>query len=443
METDSVLRSRLFDLRDRLKAETKGTVGRSQRICSDEAIGEMASVLPRKVSDFGLIQGLGRIFMRDYAKEFLQVLNEYTSDNEEERMKGSVECALQELEKKLVNISRGNRLLFMPRASNSKEAFDLTQVLHECDPLSVIWDRSKRVRLASPETRTSEGRKSDYFGKLSQLSRNIDRIAREKGHNDLYIGYPFAEGCMPGEMFDVRAPLVLFPVELVRTSDAICLRYDEKRDAVFNNNLVLGYFKMNGITRPLPDNTLDETKEKDIIRTVLEFYRAAGLEITDDSEDGYEPFRNIKAEDFPHYPCGELHLRKNIVIGRFPTYSNSIQKDFIDIVGNHMASPLLDELLSPAKGCMSLSSRGPVEESDLTYINDLNATQEETLKAVRTNDRLVIQGPPGTGKSQTITSIIADSVSQGMTVLMVSEKKAALDVVYSRLGTLSKYCMLI
>ena len=65
------------------------------------------------------------------------------------------------------------------------------------------------------------------------------------------------------------------------------------------------------------------------------------------------------------------------------------------------------------------------------------------MDAVRRNDRLVIQGPPGTGKSQTITSIIADHVSRGKTVLMVSEKKAALDVVHSRLGPLSKYSVLI
>ncbi len=42
----------------------------------------------------------------------------------------------------------------------------------------------------------------------------------------------------------------------------------------------------------------------------------------------------------------------------------------------------------------------------------------------------VLQGPPGTGKSQTITNIIAECLSDEKKVLFVSEKLAALNVVY-------------
>jgi len=41
-------------------------------------------------------------------------------------------------------------------------------------------------------------------------------------------------------------------------------------------------------------------------------------------------------------------------------------------------------------------------------------------------------GPPGTGKSQTIANLIADRIAQGKKVLFVSEKMAALEVVYKR-----------
>ncbi|HHT55931.1 MAG TPA: hypothetical protein GX012_05150, partial [Acholeplasma sp.] len=57
--------------------------------------------------------------------------------------------------------------------------------------------------------------------------------------------------------------------------------------------------------------------------------------------------------------------------------------------------------------------------------------------------KLVIFGPPGTGKSQTITSIIANAVLNQENVLVVSEKKVALDVIYSRLKGASKYVMFI
>lgn len=55
----------------------------------------------------------------------------------------------------------------------------------------------------------------------------------------------------------------------------------------------------------------------------------------------------------------------------------------------------------------------------------------------------VLHGPPGTGKSQTITNIIAHNLALGRTVLFVSEKKAALDVVHNRLKKcgLEPFCL--
>ena len=50
---------------------------------------------------------------------------------------------------------------------------------------------------------------------------------------------------------------------------------------------------------------------------------------------------------------------------------------------------------------------------------------------------------PGTGKSQTISNLIAQCLADGKRVLFVSEKIAALDVVYRRLREvkLGEFCL--
>ncbi len=67
------------------------------------------------------------------------------------------------------------------------------------------------------------------------------------------------------------------------------------------------------------------------------------------------------------------------------------------------------------------------------HILDADSSQHAAIVAASRGANLVLDGPPGTGKSQTIANVIADSLAAGKTVLFVSEKAAALDVVHRRL----------
>jgi len=65
----------------------------------------------------------------------------------------------------------------------------------------------------------------------------------------------------------------------------------------------------------------------------------------------------------------------------------------------------------------------------------LNEEQYKILSALRTKDCrfLVVEGPPGTGKSHTISAIAFDAILSGKNVLLLSDKKEALDVVENKL----------
>ncbi len=443
----------LLRLRDGLRIEGKIKTGKSPRVCTDEVCMELAKLLPTKVSDLNTVPGVGKTFINNYGSEFINVILPYAINQgkitKNVALKTEAEVILQDLEKKLVNINRNNKLLYMPKVLNSKESFDLSLLSFHLDPMRIIFERGRRLNIAKQGMKGPDNKKIDYFNKLTQLQRNINRVKRDKGQNDLYIGYPFVEGRMPGERFDIKAPLVLFPVTLTRDMQSLDVKFDDSRDIVFNNTLILAYYKMNRIKKPLPDNVIDEVGRKEFLEKVINFYSEVGMKfIEDDPEEEIVPFISYRADEFPKYNAGELHIKKNIIIGRFPTYSSSIQKDFGKIIESHMVNPLLDDLLIGLDSNLKLDASNkdtPVEvsENDLIYINDLNSAQEEILSLIKKTDKLVIQGPPGTGKSQTITSLIADFANNEKTVLLVSEKKAALDVVYSRLGTLSKYTMLI
>lgn len=80
---------------------------------------------------------------------------------------------------------------------------------------------------------------------------------------------------------------------------------------------------------------------------------------------------------------------------------------------------------------------------EMLQILDADSSQQEAIFRAQRGDSFVLQGPPGTGKSQTITNIIGDQLGRGKRVLFVSEKQAALDVVYHKLSKLglADYCL--
>ena len=71
---------------------------------------------------------------------------------------------------------------------------------------------------------------------------------------------------------------------------------------------------------------------------------------------------------------------------------------------------------------------------DTYSVLDADSSQQFAIQAAISGQSFVLQGPPGTGKSPTIANIIAEFIARDKTVLFVSEKQAALEVVYKRLS---------
>jgi len=76
----------------------------------------------------------------------------------------------------------------------------------------------------------------------------------------------------------------------------------------------------------------------------------------------------------------------------------------------------------------------------LFKIQDTNYSQDVATISSLYQDT-IIWGPPGTGKSQTITNLIVNIIARGYTGLVVSQKKAALDVLKNRLKKLGIFCL--
>jgi very-short-patch-repair endonuclease len=451
MGLDNDLYSELCDLRDRLRKENTYSNGREPPICDDDALNEMALRIPTKLEDFQAIVGIGPKFVEIYGNDFLSITKKYAiTAAKGSNMDKDVVQTLRDLQKKLINISRANRLLFQPKTTK-KLSFDLIKIQNQ-DYMGLLFGKKRVLKLCD----TARGKEdAQIYKDINEIIREVNRDQRERGQYDLYIAYPFAEGKLPGDEFDIRCPLALFPVILEKDARSISLSFDSSRDPVYNNSLVTAFVKFSGKNRPLPSNVIDDYTAESFISNLIQFYADQKIPINCIYGLPTE-FIEYKTGEFPKYGPGEVNMVQNMVLGKYPTYSNSIQKDFDDLISKGEINEILCDLVADLNlsdylselphplSAEDIKSRGmETSEVNITYINSLNSAQENVLTAINKDDRLVVQGPPGTGKSQVITGLITSAVTEGKTVLMVSEKKTALDVVYSRLGNLSKYCLMI
>jgi hypothetical protein len=65
----------------------------------------------------------------------------------------------------------------------------------------------------------------------------------------------------------------------------------------------------------------------------------------------------------------------------------------------------------------------------------LNGEQLQILSAIKRDDckYIIVQGPPGTGKSHTITAVVFNLILKNKSILVLSDKKEALDVVEDKI----------
>ncbi|MFF7542680.1 DUF3320 domain-containing protein [Streptomyces canus] len=133
-----------------------------------------------------------------------------------------------------------------------------------------------------------------------------------------------------------------------------------------------------------------------------------------------------------------------VVLALFASHKESMYQDLLDNEDSVLGSDLVRAMaLGPNSGLASdrfdfeeialdrIDELSPPEDSPLVL--DADASQRQAVAAAVAGKSFVLDGPPGTGKSQTITNMIAGLMHAGRSVLFVSEKAAALDVVLDRL----------
>ncbi|CAM3716522.1 DUF3320 domain-containing protein [Pseudoalteromonas maricaloris] len=245
---------------------------------------------------------------------------------------------------------------------------------------------------------------------LLKLETEAHTMLQEQGVEVLYLALGFLQWSEPTNASVSRyAPLILVPVELIRSSarDSFKLRYTGEE---LGSNLTLAAKLRTEFKLMLPTYS-DELTISDYFEAVSDAIAAQSSWRVHQDKIGlglfsFGKFQMYMDLDPSGWPEGKRPSQLSLISRLFRDgFEQSIEINPEDL--NH-----------PEK---------------LHLVKDADSSQIEAILAMKSGADLIIQGPPGTGKSQTITNIIAEAVALGKKVLFVAQKMAALEVVKKRL----------
>ena len=291
---------------------------------------------------------------------------------------------------------------------------------------------------------------------LKTLSRNLGQIEEETGQQTGYFGFPFLQGHANADFY-VRGPIVLFPISLQYERKARnggwFLHLEDKRP-ILNGALIAALKKKGGYMLPEDyEETFDELIEgasvengnpeeyffnrvNDWITTVIPIDQSENQTLT-------APLKPLGRDNIETLENQRLHLVSHAIIGNFPQADNEIYKDYDELIKNarELGVGIIGNLVDveepnsePSDFDESHINIDNTSDTELNLVLSSDSSQDEVILESKKSDLVIVRGPPGTGKSQVIVNLISDALTKGKKILVVCQKRAALEVIKQRLG---------
>ena len=304
-------------------------------------------------------------------------------------------------------VLENKRMYFSPNKKETKRSRAHTFIDQTREFLSSETDKTLKADLTPSELQK----------RLFYIDQQSKTMVQEQGYNILYIALGFIEWVDKKKPRQKNlAPLILIPVAL-------------ERKKVGNS------FSLSWTGEDIQNNISIQAK-----------LREAGVELPKFEQTSYLEGVNQYLADVKKAirPFSKWDVRDDVALGffsftKFVMYNDLNPESWsedVDLTKNE----LIQSIFNPSKNVYEDTFEEEDVDEKLHYktmyqVLDADSSQIAVIENVKAGHNLVVEGPPGTGKSQTIVNLIAELIAEGKTVLFVSEKMAALEVVKSRLDS--------
>ena len=270
---------------------------------------------------------------------------------------------------------------------------------------------------------------AEIEGRLTDLYRASRLAFEEGGSNVLYLCLGFLKWSPQDGAGPYRAPLLMVPVQLERKSVRSGFRLALHEDEVLFNPTLLQMLRRD-FSLSMPEF------EGDLLSD------GSGVDVAGIWKIVRQHVKGIRGWE----------VTEQVVLATLSFTKYLMWKDLVDRTDDLKRNPVVRHLIDTPTHTYEGGSADfiepqrldeAVEPADLFAPLSADSSQIAAVVAAQHGKDFVLFGPPGTGKSQTIANMISNCLAHGRSVLFVSQKTAALEVVRRRLLDvgLGSYCL--
>lgn len=364
-----------------------------------------------------------------------------------------VKSELEKLRSRLLDLTMRNRLLAY-RESKTQTIRVVDERPEEIYDLLVFQEKS--LEFLSGDTATEES-DDDHDEQAQEAQARLWKFSGPeasvaKHHKDLYLQTPYDPLVLQKRLFYAEkksaealdeqgytvlflalgyiewyddsnnpriAPTILIPVELKRASVVKPYRLKWTGEEIqFNISLREKLANSFGLELPVLDP--EEVQDKSTLLVYLERVRRC--------VESKSRWRMLESVYLDFFVFAKFVMYKDLDSAHWPDehkpWDHEVISDILDPSGEDPGEVFDERNVDDALPLGGFYS-----------IMDCDPSQTAVVESAKMGRNLAVEGPPGTGKSQTISNLIAELLAKGKSVLFVSEKMAALEVVKRRIDS--------
>lgn len=326
--------------------------------------------------------------------------------------------------------------------SSIKDANTLNEIIKK---FNLPLEQSQKITEQQLSKKTNDTKK-EYLNNLFQLLDSLLNLSSrsqneyfDKSIWTLYLSY----GSLIGntqypnkEDILLRSPLINIEISISLNDKGNVVISKHNEGYLVSNEVLLNTLSNQYEIKFEPLNNFQSTENENYSELNNNYLNYLQKTIPNTSfDENNQTYNKISKPDILKLYPNNLVIQKNFVISLINIVGGKLLKDYDQLLEQDYEFPVVDSIFTN-----NLNSLVYEKDELFELNNPMNLVQK--LAVVNSlNQNLLIYGPPGTGKSEVVLNIVANALTTNKNILVVSEKKAALDVIERRMFASNKLIM--